>query len=228
MSVKHKRKDLPAVRPGETVVLIHGLWMPAQVMKVLARRLRHAGWTTKIFSYSSRHASLRQNAANLAAFLREIKAPRVHFVAHSLGGLVVMRYLQDYPEQRPGRVVVMGTPYGGSHVVRCLSRHALGRWLCGMSLQEALLGEGTVWSGGRDLGVIAGTNPIGAGWIAPGLPKPNDGTVAVAETIVPGCTDEITLPVTHSGMVFSTKVARQVTHFLVTGTFLYEINQPSS
>ena len=153
---------------------------------------------------------------------------RVHFVAHSLGGLVVMRCLQDYPEQRPGRVVVMGTPYRESHVARYLSRHALGRWLCGMSLRSALLGKGTVWSGGRDLGVIAGTSSIGAGWIAPGLPRPNDGTVAVAETIVPGCTDEITLPVTHSGMVFSAKVARQVAHFLATGTFLHENIQASS
>jgi pimeloyl-ACP methyl ester carboxylesterase len=228
LSGKHKREDRSANRSDETVVLVHGLWMPAQVMTVLARRLRHAGWTTRTFSYSSRHASLRQNATALAEFLREIEAPKVHFVAHSLGGLVVMRFLQDYPEQRPGRVVVMGTPYGGSHVARRLSRHAFGRWLCGMGLQGALMGEGTVWSGGRDLGVIAGSTPIGAGWIAPGLPRPNDGTVAMSETIVPGCTDEITLPVTHSGLVFSYKVARQVAHFLATGTFLHENIQASS
>jgi pimeloyl-ACP methyl ester carboxylesterase len=204
------------------VVLIHGLWMPALVMTALARRLRHAGWAASTFAYSSRRADLRENAAALAAFLEEIDAPRVHFVAHSLGGLLVMQLLQDHPGQRPGRVVLLGTPYLGSHVARRLSRSAVGRRLCGLSLAGALLGDGPRWAGGRELGVIAGTMPIGAGWIAPGLPRPNDGTVAVAETTVKGCTDAITLPVTHTGLVYSARVARQVVRFLATGRFRHE------
>jgi pimeloyl-ACP methyl ester carboxylesterase len=219
LGVKHKQTERAAGKADEAVVLIHGLWMPAMVMAVLARRLRRMGWTTRIYSYSSRHATIRQNASALAAFVQDIDASLVHFVAHSLGGLVVMQLLQDFPGQRAGRVVLLGTPYLGSHVARYLARRVWGRSLCGLSLDGALLGDGPRWTGGRELGVIAGTLPFGGGWIAPGLPKPNDGTVAVAETVVTERSDSITLPVTHSGLVCSTAVARQVAHFLATGRF---------
>ena len=216
---KHKPSRRAFIKSDEAVVLIHGLWMPAQVMAVLARRLRRAGWAINIFAYSSRHVTTRRNAAALAEFIQSIDAAQVHFVAHSLGGLVLMQMLRDEPGQRSGRVVLLGTPYLGSQVARRLSRHAWGRWLCGSSLDRALLGDGPRWLGGRELGVIAGTLPIGAGWIMPGLPRPNDGTVAVAETVVPDQTDSITLPVTHTGLLFSAAVARQIVHFLNSGSF---------
>ena len=222
MADKHNQARRSASTSPEAVVLIHGLWMPALVMALLARRLRRAGWATFRFAYSSRHATLRENAAALAGFVRGIDAPRVHFVAHSLGGLLLMQLFQDYPGQRPGRVVLLGTPYQGSHVAKRLSRHAWGRWLCGLSLDGALLGDGPRWRGERELGVIAGTVPIGAGWIVPGLAKPNDGTVAVAETVVEEQSDTITLPVTHSALVLSAAVARQVVGFLNTGSFQHQ------
>jgi len=219
---KHNPARDPAPKSAEAVVLIHGLWMPALVMALLARRLHRAGWATFRFAYSSRRASLRDNAAALDAVVQRIDASRVHFVAHSLGGLLLMQLLKDAPGLPPGRVVLLGTPYRGSYVARSISRHAWGRWLCGLSLDEALLGDGPRWTGGRELGIIAGTRSIGAGWIVSGLAKPNDGTVAVVETVVAERTDAITLPVTHSGLVFSTAVARQVVHFLNTGTFQYQ------
>ena len=222
MANKHNPGRDPVPKSAEAVVLIHGLWMPALVMVLLARRLRRAGWATFRFAYSSRHATLRENAAALAVFVRRIDVPRVHFVAHSLGGLLLMQLLKDYPDLPPGRVVLLGTPYRGSHVAMRLSHHAWGRWLCGLSLDGALLGDGPRWTGGRELGIIAGNLPIGAGWIISGLAKPNDGTVAVAETMVAERSDAITLPVTHSGLVFSTAVARQVVGFLNTGSFQHQ------
>jgi hypothetical protein len=88
-----------------------------------------------------------------------------------------------------------------------------------MSLEEGLLGGGPHWPGGRELGVIAGSLAVGVGWFTPGLAKPNDGTVAVAETEVAEARDAITLRVSHSGLVFSAAVARQVIQFLATGRF---------
>ena len=219
MGDKYKRGDHRALKSGEAVVLIHGLWMPGGAMMPLAHRLRRGGWATAIFSYAARYVTVKQNAAALAAFANKVDASQVHFVAHSLGGLVLSQCLLDFPVQRPGRVVLLGTPYRGSYVARRLNQYRLGRWLCGLSLQQALLGDGPRWPGGRELGVIAGTTPFGAGRLIPGLPRPNDGTVAVAETQVPGQTDTITLPVTHSGMLFSAMVARQVAAFLADGRF---------
>jgi len=222
---KHESLDL-APSSGAVVVLIHGILMPARVMRWMARRLRRRGLDTAVFAYPSRHATTRQNAARLATFVANIDAPVVHYVAHSLGGLVLTQMLQDYPEQRPGRVVMLGTPYRGSYVARRLSRYGWGRWLCGLSLEGALLGDGPRWPGGRDLGVIAGTLPIGACWIAPGLSRPHDGTVAVVETEVPGQTAGIRLKVSHTALLFSASVANQVSAFLATGKFL--VTAPSS
>lgn len=206
-------------RPGEVVVLIHGIFMPGVVMRVLARRLHRAGWATIIFSYSSRRMTPQQNSAALAAMLGKVEFPVVHFVAHSLGGLVLMHFFQAFSLPSPGRVVLLGTPFQGSFVARRLSRHAWGRWLCGQALQGGLLGEGPQWAGERELGVIGGTRPFGAGWVTPGLSHPHDGTVAVNETQVPGQTDSILLPVTHSGLLFSKAVAQQVVTFLGAGRF---------
>ena len=222
MADKFKSFGHSAPGDGEAVVLIHGLWMPALVMGLLARRLRRAGWAAAVFAYPSRHATTRQNAARLAAFLETVDAPVVHFVAHSLGGLVLTQLLQDYPGQRPGRVVLLGTPYRGSRVARWFSRRGWGRWWCGLSLQGALLGDGPCWPGDRELGVIAGSMPIGVGLVIPGLPRPHDGTVAVAETRVPGQTEQLILPVSHTALLFSAAVARQVAAFLATGRFFHQ------
>jgi pimeloyl-ACP methyl ester carboxylesterase len=201
------------------VVLIHGLWMPGAAMLPLARRLKRGGWETAIFSYTARRATVRQNAAALAAFVSKLEGSAVHFAAHSFGGLVLAQYLQDFPARWPGRAVLLGTPYRGSHVAGRMSHHRLGRWLCGLSLHGALLGDGPRWPRGRELGVIAGTAPFGVGRLIPGLPRPNDGLVAVAETPVPGQTDFVTLPLTHSGLLFSAAAARQVAAFLAAGRF---------
>jgi len=218
--MNHESSAFRAATAGEAVILIHGLWMPMAVMTVLARRLRRRGWYPYIFVYSSRHATVRDSAARLAAFVQTIEQPVVHFVAHSLGGLLVTQCLQDHAIQRLGRVVMLGTPYHGSYVARHISRHGWGRWLCGLSMQGALLGDGPRWPGGRELGVIAGSLPFGVGWMAPGMSRPHDGTVTVAETQVPGQTDSITLPVTHTGLLFSAAVARQVAAFLAMGRFV--------
>lgn len=222
MGDNYTQGDPHKLKSGEAVVLIHGLWMPGAAMRPLARRLRRGGWETAIFSYTARRATVRQNAADLAAFVNKLDGSMVHFVGHSLGGLVLTQYLQDFPARHPGRVVLLGTPYRGSHVARCLSRYRLGRWLCGLSLHGALLGDGPRWPGGRELGVIAGTAPFGVGRLIPGLPRPNDGLVAVAETLVPEQTDNITVPVTHSGLLFSAAAARHVAAFLAAGRFFRE------
>jgi pimeloyl-ACP methyl ester carboxylesterase len=143
----------------------------------------------------------------------------VHFVGHSLGGLLILRLFADFPEQRPGRIVLLGTPYAGSATARNLARRAWGRRLLGRSLEQALLGDGPRWHGGHDLGVIAGTTSVGLGLLVGELPRPNDGTVIVAETRgIPGAVS-CTLPGSHSSLLFSAEVARRVCRFLLSGRF---------
>lgn len=204
------------------MVLLHGIWMKNPAMALLARRLRGCGFRVLHFSYPSLARTVSDSAVQLGALLASLNTPVIHLVGHSLGGLVILRLLQDNPDLPPGRVVLLGTPCAGSHVARGLAGHAATRWLLGKGYEGGLRGNGPSWSGGRELGVIAGSRPVGVGWLVPGLAKPNDGTVAVAETHVPGANAELTLPVSHTGMLFSATVAEAVCRFLRTGRFNQE------
>jgi pimeloyl-ACP methyl ester carboxylesterase len=201
----------------ETVVLIHGLYLHGFCMSLLARRLRRAGYRTLFFSYPSLGKTVPDSAHLLAQRLADLNLPVVHFVAHSLGGLVVRYLVAAMPTLPPGRVVTLGTPHQGSQVARVLSsskwRRVLGR------SEQGLLGELPPWPAERELGSLAGTLNVGVGkWITP-IAEPADGTVTVAETRLPGMTDHISLPVSHTAMLLSPTVAVQVRHFLATGRF---------
>ncbi|HLQ27281.1 MAG TPA: alpha/beta fold hydrolase [Acidiferrobacterales bacterium] len=205
----------------ETVVLIHGLWFSGWSMAVLKRRLQRQGFDARIFSYKSVTRDLRQNAAGLQQYLALLPAARIHFVGHSLGGLVIRALFHFYPRQPPGRIVTLGTPHRGNQVAAKLSRYAWLRPIIGYGMQALLAGELEIWHPPpREIGVIAGNLSLGAGrLVVPHLSRPNDGTVKVAETHLPGAADHITLKVSHFGMLFSPQVARQTAHFLRSGRF---------
>ncbi len=71
----------------------------------------------------------------------------------------------------------------------------------------------------REVGVIAGSLPVGIGRVLTSLPVPNDGTVCIDETELPGATASIVLDVSHTGMLYSSSVAASVTRFLDLGRF---------
>ena len=207
----------------ETVVLVHGLWMPGWVMALLALRLRRCGFRTVVFSYPSVRNSLSQNALQLSRFVARIAAPRIHFVGHSLGGLLVLQMLAHYPQPRTGRVVLAGSPYLGSVVASKLARRALGRWLIGRGVAQWLGQKVPACTNRYAVGVIAGCRRLGMGTLIGGAPRPNDGVVAVEETRVPDASDHIVLKVSHTGMLLSARLARQSCTFLRHGHFLHTV-----
>jgi pimeloyl-ACP methyl ester carboxylesterase len=202
-----------------SVVLVHGLWMNGWEMFLLRRRLQARGYRLYRFYYRTVGRDFKGNAERLNHFLENrVEGETVHLVAHSLGGLVVRRLLHDYPSQRPGRVVTLGTPHQGSYVARRASRSGLLRRLLGMSL-PALLGDLPPWGGERELGSLAGSLSLGIGWFFRGVPRPNDGTVAVVETQLEGMSDHLLLHAGHFGLLFSRNAAFQVDYFLQHGRF---------
>jgi len=202
----------------ERIVLLHGLYLSGRWLGYLARRLLQAGFAPMPYSYASVRQTPAEAAADLANWLPERSTGRVHFVAHSLGGLVVRHLFGGEYRVPDGRVVTLGTPHQGSHVAAWLSGHGFGPMLGG-ARRAGLLGGLPDWPPDRQLGCIAGTMGLGIGRLFPGLPDPNDGTVAVLETRLRGMSDHITLPVTHTGMLMSQRVADQTTQFLRQGCF---------
>lgn len=206
-------------RGDEAVVLIHGLWMRGFVLLWLAARLRRRGFRVHVFSYPTMAVGLGANVRRLVRFLETLSASRLHLVGHSLGGLLILALLRRAPDPRIHRAVLLGTPVRDCHCARRLAAWPLAWRLLGRSLPE--------WSGDwlearpldAEIGIVAGTSAIGLGRLIPGLPRPNDGVVAVAETRLAQARDSITLPLNHSAMLASAGCADQIAAFLRTGHF---------
>ncbi len=203
------------------MVLVHGIWMTGLEMTMLSRRLRQHGFTTRRFYYPSLRCSPAENADNLYRYLKSQDADRVHLVAHSLGGIVLLHLFEQFSSLPPGRVVLLGSPAQGSAVARQINRHSFLRPLLGQCTERGLLGDVPDWRAQRDLGVIAGSaGVLGIGRFVGGLSGAHDGTVAVSETEVSEAKDTMVLDVGHFDMLFSAEVSRQAAHFLKKGQFL--------
>ncbi|MBN2492890.1 MAG: alpha/beta hydrolase [Planctomycetes bacterium] len=204
---------------GEAVVLIHGLWMNGLDQLVLARRLRARGYSCIRFRYRSVRRTPAANAEALEAFVKSHRLTHAHFVAHSLGGIVLLHLFARWPDAPPGRSVLLSTPLRGSGAARRMARTRWLRWTLGRSTERGLLGDGPAVPARREVGMIAGTRGCGMGRIIGGVAQPSDGTVAAAETRAEGLTDWIQYPTSHFGLEFSAGAAGLIVRFLETGRF---------
>ena len=196
-------------------------------MRALARAAREAGYATLAPNYGWRGLSLRAIVARIDPLIAEFEQKQdgpIHFVTHSLGGLVVRALLAARRPERLGRVVMLAPPNSGSELADLLYRLGLDKFILGpvgphlrtgrRAEDEELLGTVDF-----DCGIIAADQPIDP--ILPRLllPRPNDGKVTVAATRVAGMRDHIVLPVSHTLMVYDRRVVAQVMAYLETGAF---------
>jgi len=220
--------DAPAVTPSQAdcVVLLHGLWRTELSMKPLEWGLAEAGFAVVNASYPSLSFPIEELATIAVeegvGECRALGSDQIHFVTHSLGGILVREYLAHRDIKGLGRVVMLGPPNQGSQAADYV--HSLDILRPFTPVAVAQLGTG-VQSVPRqlgpvnfELGVIAGT--AGELSVMPGAPEEaSDGTVAVAETIVPGMLDFLEMPVSHTFMMWNQSVLQQVIHFLKYGVF---------
>ncbi|HEX2493539.1 MAG TPA: alpha/beta fold hydrolase [Steroidobacter sp.] len=204
------------------VILVHGLWMLGFELGVLKRRLEaDLSLRAVPFSYASVHGAMQDHARSLSAFARAQRCQRLHFVGHSLGGLVILRALQLAEELPPGRAVLLGTPLQGSRAAQGVARiFPFGKTILGGAVTEECIDcAPRQWSGPREVGVIAGSMGVGLGRMFADLEAEHDGTVMVEETRLPGAKDHIVLDASHTGLLFSAEVAEQTAYFLKAGAF---------
>ena len=201
---------------GSCVVLVPGLWVTRASMLVLARRLATCGFRVRMAGYPSVRRDLAANAEHLAAAVEDLAGGGVGFVGHSLGGLVIREMLRRHPARAGSRVVTLGTPHNGSRVATGLWRFPPLRPLLGRSVGDLVRGASAhMGPAPPHLGCVAGSRPLGAGrLVVPGLEPPHDGTITVAEALLDGAEASITLPVSHTEMLFSARVAEAVGRFL--------------
>jgi pimeloyl-ACP methyl ester carboxylesterase len=209
---------------SDTVILVHGLWMIGAELGLLRRRLAHEhGFDVRVFVYPTLHGDPASICAELAGTVRSAPGARVHLVGHSLGGAFVFRALQQCAGSITGNAVLLAAPLNGSRAARGALRFPVLRPLLGSHVVHELAEpSGRAWRGPPALGAIAGSRPVGTGQFFAHFDEPNDGTVAVRETVIPGLADHIVLPHSHIGMLFAGDVAENVAYFLRQGRFLPE------
>lgn len=210
----------------DTVILIHGIWGQGIEMTLIKRRLeKEYGFRVLLFSYPSVRGSLDENADKLAQFIAKQSLDAVHLVGHSLGGVIALRMLANNPDAVPGRVVCIGSPLTGSRAVAFLTTQNWAEPFLGNSLPAGVVhAAANEWASHvcaeREVGIIAGTVPVGFGRLVTTFDGDNDGSVAVSETRLDGARDHICLKVSHKGMLVSSDVVDQSAAFLKRGEFL--------
>jgi pimeloyl-ACP methyl ester carboxylesterase len=200
---------------SQRVILVHGIWMPGAVMAWQAARLREAGFDCEIFSYYGVTRGPEEATARLIELLARGPA---HVLAHSLGGLVVLQTLLEHPSLPVHRAVCLGSPLRGSGAVRGMRQRPWAAATLGRAAD--LLDRGfDCWSGPAEVGVIAGILPRGLGHVFGSFDGGHDGSVAIAETLLPGLADHAVIAASHSGMLFSAEAAQLAIRFFREGRF---------
>jgi pimeloyl-ACP methyl ester carboxylesterase len=204
---------------SEHVILLHGLWMRGFALSMLHHRLMEAGFRVHRFDYLSVAASEQHILERLHERITRLanEADAVHLVGHSLGGLLALRACSEGELLPPGRIVCLGSPLRGSAAARGFARWGRGGELL-LGHNRQLLEQGFErWDGSRQVGVIAGRVALGLGAVLGHLEGEHDGTVAVAETRLPGLADHCVVESSHPRLLFAPAVARRVACYLREG-----------
>lgn len=210
--------------PSATVVLLHGLGRSPLAMRPLARRLERAGLTAVNVGYAGARRPVADTAARVAERLDEalarVEGP-VHFVTHSLGGILARAYLAARP--RPGaRLVQLAPPNQGARLAEALRGVVVARGILGVALDDLGVSAARFIApalAGVEVGVIAGGRGGGRGY-GPWLPEDNDLIVCVRETFLPEARDWILVPHVHTFIMNARAVHDNVLAFLAEGRFL--------
>ena len=219
---------------AEHVILLHGLCRTSASMNAMQRALTAAGYTVTNLDYPSRTASVAElSEAAIGPALAECRrhdATRIHFVTHSLGGILVRSYFGRHAATADiGNVVMLGPPNQGSEVVDRLGDWPVFSWINGPAGRELgtapnstpnQLGPTTL-----RVGIIAGIRSVN--WINSLLiPGDDDGKVSVERTKLAGMSDHLVIAATHPFLMRNQLAIRQTLAFLSSGLFERPTGKP--
>ncbi len=216
----------PAVENQEYVILLHGLCRSGRSMIPMGQALSQAGYKVVNMDYPSRSATIEKLSddaiGSAVSDCQRSGAVTIHFVTHSLGGILVRSYLARHTIPNLGRVVMLGPPNQGSEVVDKLGSLWLFKKLNGPAGNELGTNQNStpnqIGPANFCAGIIAGDRSIN--WINSLLiPGGDDGKVSVERTKLAGMTDHIVIHAAHPFLMCNRTAIRQTIHFLHAGRF---------
>lgn len=217
----------PSDRPSEGVVFLHGISRSFRSLIKLQQAVDAAGFATRNIGYPSRDKALSDLVDDIhpaIAPFAEANDGATHFVCHSMGGLLARAYIARHRPARLGRVVMLGTPNGGSEIADRLHDWLLYRLYFGPAGQQLVTvrnaaTEALLPAVDYPVGIIAGNrslDPITSRFILPGA---NDGRVTVARTRLDGMADHLVIAASHALMMKNKDAIAQTIAFLKHGRF---------
>jgi pimeloyl-ACP methyl ester carboxylesterase len=208
------------------VVLLHGISRTTRSFKRMQRAIEGEGYAALNLGYASRRKTLEALAEDIHPAIELFASGltgSIHFIGHSMGGLLVRVYLARYRPQRLGRVVMLGTPNSGSEIADRLKNFGAFRAFFGPAGQQlgtrrSAVDDAMLPPVNYPVGIIAGNRSIDpvAGTM---LPKPHDGRVSVANTKLDGMADHVVVAASHPWLVRNSDAIGQTIVFLKDGRF---------
>ncbi len=213
-----------AKNSDECVILLHGLARSSSSMNHLEKALKNEGYSVQNIGYNSKQYAIEKLAKSvIPPAIEKCNTPeKIHFVTHSMGGILLRQYMSQHHINNLGKTVMLGPPNQGSEVVDKLNNFPGFSFINGKAGLQLGTGKTSVPNSlgpvNFELGIIAGSRSVNL-ILSQLIPGKDDGKVSVANTKVDGMNDHITLPVTHTFMMNSNVVTHQVIHYLKSGAF---------
>jgi pimeloyl-ACP methyl ester carboxylesterase len=227
-----KREQELVPMSGTVVLVVHGLGRTRYSMRPLADYLKeHTHWTVLCVGYPSTRAAVDDHARSLMRVVENLDGiKKVHFVAHSLGNIVIRRFMSLAAERKAdepalpafGRMVMLGPPNQGAAMATTLGEEFLVRNIVGKPVEE--LGKHWPWLESSlatppcEFGIIAGGRGDDEGY-NPLLEGDDDGVVSVESTRLDGAKEMIVVPVLHTVLPNDETVQQYTLRFLRSGRF---------
>jgi len=208
----------------EYVILVHGLARTSRSMATLERTLTKAGYRVIKVDYASTKHPVESlaNSTLPEAIANCVDASKIHFVTHSMGGILLRYYLKHHSITNLGRTVMLAPPNHGSEIVDKIGSTCIFKLVNGQAGQQLGTAADSLPNSlgpiNFEAGIIAATrnyNPI----LSMMMPSPHDGKVSVESSKVAGMSDHLSLAVTHTFMMSNKVVNSHTAHFLKHGFF---------
>lgn len=219
--IREEQKLVPM--KGEAVILLHGIIRSSKSMSKLKTALEQAGYTVFAFDYPSTRVDIPAAAEYLQSVMTSLKGiERIHFVTHSMGGLVVRAWLAKHSDSRVGRLVMVATPNLGAHMADLLHGNFVYKLVFGPAGQQLIRDDEALIiqlpTPEFEFGIIAGGRGTPEGY-NPLIPGDDDGTVSLESTRLPGAADFIVVRQLHTFILNAPETADYTVRFLKDGCF---------
>ena len=215
---------LSSTKASDCVILLHGLARSDNSLSKIEQKLSEKGYKVVNESYASTKYEIETLAEDIIPTSIALcpDSSQIHFVSHSLGGILIRQYLSENSLPNLGRVVMLAPPNRGSEITDELKENFLYKAVNGPAGLQLGTDSSSVPNqlgpAEFELGIIAGTktvNPI----LSQMLPNPDDGKVSVESTKLEGMADHIEVPFSHTFIMNKNEVIEQVIYFLEHGAF---------